>query len=292
MNNIIESPKITKTTTVNQINIGQFLKGKESQLKAALPKHLTVERLTRIAVTELRKIPKLRECTVESLFSAIIQCAQLGLEPGSALGHAYLIPYGRECQFIIGYRGMIDLARRSGEIQSIFSEVVYSNDEFRFEFGLDEKLKHIPARGERGEFVAAYMVAKFKDGGHLIQVMFKNEIDKIRKRSKAANNGPWVTDYDEMAKKTIIRRGFKYLPISIEVARLIEQDDKAGIEEQDNFFVFDGEYEAKEEQKPANKADRIADKLANDQQEQPTSSEEPRDAEEVAREFFGEEETN
>jgi recombination protein RecT len=208
------------------------------------------------------------------------------------LGHAYLIPYGRECQFIIGYRGMIDLARRSGEIQSIFSEVVYSNDEFRFEFGLDEKLKHIPARGERGEFVAAYMVAKFKDGGHLIQVMFKNEIDKIRKRSKAANNGPWVTDYDEMAKKTIIRRGFKYLPISIEVARLIEQDDKAGIEEQDNFFVFDGEYEAKEEQKPANKADRIADKLANDQQEQPTSSEEPRDAEEVAREFFGEEETN
>jgi recombination protein RecT len=285
--------KVTQNTTVKQINIGKFLKTKENQIKAALPKHLTSERMLRIATTELRKIPKLRECAVESLFGAIIQCSQLGLEPGSALGQAYLIPYGKECQFMIGYRGMIDLARRSGQIVSISAQAVYENDDFDFAYGLNEKLEHTPAKGERGNFIAAYAIAKLKDGGHQMEVMFKSDIEKIRARSKAAKNGPWVTDYDEMAKKTVVRRLFKYLPISIEIAEAVEKDYQADDGDQNNSYIFDVEYETVGEnesegsQTQENKSDRIASKLT-EKDNQTSNVDTTEAARKAAAEYFGE----
>jgi recombination protein RecT len=232
----------------------------QAQIKAALPRHMTAERMARIATTELRKTPKLMECQPMSFLGAVIQCAQLGLEPGNALGHAYILPFekrqkinnqwqtvGVEAQLIIGYRGMIDLARRSGQILSLSAQAVYAGDEFECVFGLDPTLRHVPnfhdperAQADRLTFV--YAVAKLKDGGTQFAVMSRAEIDAIRARSKAAASGPWVTDYEAMALKTVIRRLFKYLPVSIEMQRAVQLDEKAdaGLS-QDNAFVIDGD---------------------------------------------------
>ncbi len=220
----------------------------KAQLALALPKHLTAERLARIALTEIRKNPKLGKCDQASFLGSIMQCAQLGLEPGGALGHAYLLPFENkrkniiEVQFIIGYRGMIDLARRSGQIISISAHTVHENDKFSYEFGLHEDLKHIPADGERGRMTHVYAVARLKDDGVQFEVMSKLEVDKIRAQSKSGS-GPWSTHYDEMAKKTVIRRLFKYLPVSIEMTRAVIADEAAdaGIS-QDNAHVITGEF--------------------------------------------------
>jgi recombination protein RecT len=219
-------------TPVSPANtIAAYLKKMGPEIEKALPKHMDADRMARIALTTIRTNPKLLECSVPSLLGAVMQAAQLGLEPG-LIGHCYLVPFKNgktgqtDVQFIIGYKGMIDLARRSGQIENIYAHAVYSNDEFDYELGLEPKLKHKPyMEGDRGEFIGAYAVAHFKDGGYQFEFMPKSEIDKRRKRSKAANNGPWVTDFEEMAKKTVIRHMWKYLPISVEIQQQAAQDE-------------------------------------------------------------------
>jgi recombination protein RecT len=222
----------------------------KAQMALALPRHMTAERLARIALTEVRKTPALGRCDQASFLGAIMQCAALGLEPGGALGHAYLLPFENrkkgitEVQFIVGYRGMIDLARRSGQILSIEARVVYEADRFDVQLGLDSNLVHVPAWdvAERGPLRFVYAVAKLKDGGTQFEVMSRLEVEKVRAKSRAANNGPWVDHYEEMAKKTVIRRLFKYLPVSIELATAVGLDEQAeaGIA-QDNPLTIDVE---------------------------------------------------
>lgn len=222
--------------------IADYLKKMGPQISKALPKHMDPDRLARVALTTIRTNPKLLQCKVESLMASVMQAAQLGLEPG-LIGHCYIIPYGQEAQFIIGYRGLIDLARRSGNIESIAAHAVYEKDEFEFEYGLNEKLVHKPAISDRGKPIMYYAYAKFKGGGHQIEVMSIDDIDAIRKRSRASGNGPWVTDYDEMAKKTVIRRMVKYLPISVEIMKGIAQDETVKKEiAEDMNEVMDVEY--------------------------------------------------
>lgn len=204
--------------------IAAYLKKMGPEIEKAMPKHMDADRLARIALTTIRTTPKLLECNISSLMGAVMQSAQLGLEPG-LIGHCYIIPYGKEATFIIGYKGMIDLARRSGHIESIYAHCVYENDEFEYELGLHPKLVHKPASKDRGKMQYAYAVAHFKDGGYQFEVMDIDEIEKRRKRSKAAKNGPWVTDYEEMAKKTVIRHMWKYLPISVEIQQQAAQDE-------------------------------------------------------------------
>lgn len=232
----------------------------QAQIKAALPRHMTPERLARIVTTEIRKTPKLAECTPVSFFGAVIQCAQLGLEPGNALGHAYILPYDKsvktdtgwkkvpEAQLIIGYRGMIDLARRSGQIISIDARAVYEGDKFECRLGLDPHIEHEPDwtnanRADAAKLQFVYAVAKLKDGGIQFDVMSRAEIDGIRARSKAASNGPWVTDYSAMALKTVVRRLFKFLPVSIEIQMAVGLDERAeaGLS-QDNGAIIDGQF--------------------------------------------------
>ncbi|MCK5612517.1 recombinase RecT, partial [Candidatus Pacearchaeota archaeon] len=174
--------KMTKpTSTIELVGILQSDSFKR-QVMMALPKHLDPDRFLRIALTEFRKNPELATCNQKSFLGAIVQCSQLGLEPGDNLGRAYLLPYNnrkqntKDCQLIIGYRGLLDLARRSGEIASISAHCVYENDKFVFEYGLEEKLQHCPARGDRGKFVATFALAKFKDGGYQFEVMFQTAI--------------------------------------------------------------------------------------------------------------------
>lgn len=205
--------------------VAQMMEKNRDSIASALPKHLTVDRLTRVALGELRTNTKLLECNPHSLMNAIVKASQLGLEVGSAMGHAYLVPYKTECTLIIGYRGMIALARRSGEIQSITARVVYARDAFELEYGLEEKLRHVPStEADPGPVTYVYAVAKLRDGGIQYEVMTRAEVEAIRKRSRAGQSGPWVSDWSEMARKTVMRRLFKYLPMSIEMADALSAD--------------------------------------------------------------------
>lgn len=207
----------------------------QKQMALAMPKSMTPDRLTRIVMTECRKTPALMKCAPESFYGAVLQCAALGLEPGSALGHCYLLPFGNgkdksgrpNAQLIIGYRGMIDLARRSGQIISLQAWTVHAQDTFNYQLGLNPDIEHVPASvADRGPVTHVYAVAKLKGGGVQFEVMSRAEIEKIRSASKAGNSGPWSSHWDEMAKKTVIRRLFKYLPVSIEAVRAVEIDEK------------------------------------------------------------------
>lgn len=222
----------------------------KQQMAVAMPKHLDADRLARIALTELRRVPALAKCDQKSFLGALMQCAQLGLELGNSLGHAYMIPFENrkrnitEVQFIIGYRGMIDLARRSQQIISIEARAVYETDEFNVQFGLNSDLKHVPdwASADRGQLRFVYAVAKLKGGGVQFEVMSRADIERVRAQSKAGSNGPWVTHFEEMAKKTVIRRLFKYLPVSIEMNLAVGLDEQAeaGLP-QDNPMTIDSE---------------------------------------------------
>lgn len=233
---------MSNVIATQKAGIPALLEQMKPQLKLALPKHLSPDRMIRVALTEWRKTPNLQKCDTTSFLGSIVQASQLGLEPGSALGHCYLVPYKRTCQLIIGFRGMIDLARRSGQIISLSAHTVHKNDEFHYELGLHEDLRHIPAPGDRGEMILVYGVARLVGGGFQFEVMTKSDVDKIRNKSKAGTGSgtPWGAHYDEMAKKTVIRRLFKYLPVSIEMATAAMVNDQADAGGQDMTEVIAG----------------------------------------------------
>jgi recombination protein RecT len=223
--------KAIQTTTPGQPTVLKLLQQYQDQIRRALPRHMSAERMVRIVMTEIRRTPDLLKADPASLFGAVIQAAQLGLEPGIN-GQAYLVPFrnnrtGRiEVQFIPGYKGLMDLARRSGNVKKIVARVVRAGDEFEFELGTEEYVRHRPRSGPDAPVTAAYAVAVFDDGTTQIEVMSREEIDRIRARSKAGS-GPWVTDYEEMAKKTVARRLCKYLPASVELQTAVALDEMA-----------------------------------------------------------------
>lgn len=195
------------------------------------PKEMNTERLFQIAISTIRKNKKLQQCSQASLLSCLMTCSALGLEPSEfdGLGRAYLIPYKNECTFVLGYKGMLELARRSQEIQSISAHVVREGDEFVYSYGLDDELRHVP-KGSENPITHAYMVAKFKDGGHHFEVMTIGEIEKVRSFSMSGKSAssPWTQHYEAMCLKTVIRRAFKFLPVSVESQRAAAVDDSRG----------------------------------------------------------------
>lgn len=225
------APAVTNALAAKQKTIIDIVQRFKSQIETALPKHLTADRITRIIVTEIRKNPLLSECDQTSLLAAIIQTAQLGLEPGSGLGHSYLIPYGKECQLIIGYQGMIELAERTGFV-TVDAHVVYANDKFSVVLGTSPAIEHVPAITDQGEVIGAYAVATYTDGRKKFRWCPKVEIEKARAQSRSGkyNKGPWKDFYAEMAMKTAVRRLFKLLPKSPEIlrAQVIDVQDEIG----------------------------------------------------------------
>lgn len=210
-------------------SIGAYLNDPKimGQFKNALPKHITPERFMRIAVTTINNNPSLLKCTRVSLLRSLVQSAQLGLEPDGILGRAYLIPYGSEVQFQVGYKGLIELAKRSGRVKDIYARIAYKKDTFKVRFGTDEYIEHEPyLDGDPGPIRAVYAVAIFEDGTSTSEVLTLAEVNKVRDSSKASKNGPWVTWYDEMAKKTAIKRLGKRLPLSPEFNRAAEIDER------------------------------------------------------------------
>lgn len=226
-----ESKGATVSKTPEQ-QISQYLQNDtvQNQIQMALPKGFTAERLGRIALSTIRNNGRLLQCSVPSLMSSILESAALGLMPGP-LGHAYLIPYWNnrsksyEAQFQIGYKGLLDLARRSGEISTVVAQAVHENDTFELEFGTEQKLRHIPNfMSDRGEIKLFYAYATLKDGGFQYAVMTKAEVDAIKLRSKGKDNGPWITDYEQMACKTVLKRLCKTLPLNVEAAQAVQDD--------------------------------------------------------------------
>lgn len=211
----------------------------EKAIAKALPSTITAERFTRMATTAVTLNPELGDCTPSSFIGAMLQAAALGLEPNTPLGQAYLIPYKRnvktehgwmkipEAQFQLGYRGMIELAHRSGEFKSIEAHVVYENDEFEYELGLEPKLKHKPAMKNRGAVTWVYAIYKLQSGGYGFEVMSVEDINAHRdKYSKASSSSsPWTTSWEAMAKKTCIKQALKYAPLKSEFVKAMVNDD-------------------------------------------------------------------
>lgn len=221
--------------------IKDLITGNWNRIAAVAPRQLDPNRLLSLCLSTINKVPHLAECTPESLLSCFMRCSALGLEPSDVdgLGRAYIIPFYNtsrqvfEATFIVGYAGIIDLARRSGEIKDINARAVYEGEEFSYEFGLHEDIRHRPPMGQSvlktpDKLTHVYLVCNFANGGQFIDVMTKDEIEAVRKRSKSAGKGPWVTDYEKMAEKTIIRRSKNYLPLSVEAKDALAADETSG----------------------------------------------------------------
>lgn len=217
MTTAIEKTKTTVPKTVKSWVSSDYFR---QQVALVLPKHLTPDRFVRICVTALTRTPKLTQCTPESVLSCMMACSQLGLEPDGRRAH--LIPYKDQCTLIVDYKGLVELAMRSGTVSSIFAQTICDRDNFTYDTG--EIHHRIDFKQERGPMYAAYCVVKFKDGGMHTEVMTKADIDRIRARSKASSQGPWATDYEEMAKKTVFRRASKWIQLSPEVQDALERD--------------------------------------------------------------------
>ena len=210
-----------------QKNMKSLLERSWPRIAAVIGNNLSPQRLYQMYVSTINREPQLANCGVESVLSCFMKCAALGLEPSNVdgLGRAYILPYGnknyrtgqKEATLIIGYKGMIDLARRSGQIRDISARAVHEGDEFTYSYGLNEDLRHVPC-AKPGKLTHVYMIANFKDGGHYFQVMNADEIEAAAKRSPSYGKAvsPWKSDYEAMAKKTVIRRAFPYLPVSVE----------------------------------------------------------------------------
>lgn len=217
-----------KTLPTEQANMDGLIARMMPAIELALPKAIGAERFVRMVFTQLHAKPELYDCEPRTVLGAMMLCAQLGLEPGP-LGHAYFVPYKRQCTFILGYKGMIELAGRSGRLRSIIARPVYEGDVFEWSYGITDRMTHRPCTpADRGAELLYYGLARYASpNGSTLHVMYPEEIEAAKQRSQAARagSGPWVTDPLAQSLKTVIRRMSPWLPMSVQFARGLESDD-------------------------------------------------------------------
>lgn len=255
-----------KTAEIAKVNaqgkkMDDYVKALAPEIRKALPMVMTEERFTRIVLTALNKTPELRNCTPASFLGAMMTSAQLGLEINSPLGLAYVLPYKNnkkvkdatgkevwvtqmEAQFQLGYRGMIDLAYRGGDVELIQAHIVYENDTFEFEYGLDPQLKHIPAKSNRGAMTYAYAMFKTKSGGFGFEVMSVEDLREFAKKyskSSGSSYSPWQTNPEEMYKKTVLKKVLKYAPLRSDFVKAVAQDESIKTEISDDMYSVPNE---------------------------------------------------
>lgn len=249
----VEAAKHLSTVQQAKATVKDMLTRAMPAIQQALPKHMTADVMVRVAITALTTTPKLLECYPPTFVGAVIQSAQLGLEPNTPQGLAYFVPFWNtkknrlECQLIPGYRGLVKLARQSGEITTIEARVVYAKDRLDLVLGTEQRLNHVPMiDDDPGERRLAYAIARLKGGESdpIIEIMTKKQIEGIKARSKSKDKqgevfGPWKTDEDEMWRKTVVRRICKYLPASRELALALALDDRGGQHSQHLETVLD-----------------------------------------------------
>ena len=213
---------------LNSKEVGDVLQSMRAQIEMAIPKHLSPDRMIAMASTLITKNQNLAKCSAPSFIGAVMQASILGFRPVESLGQCYFVPYGNQIQFQIGYRGFIDLARRSGQILDLYAECVYERDDFKYTLWLERNIHHVPAEGDRGKFTHVYAVVRYKDGGYNFMVLTRYEVEKLRMRSpmqKSVPSGAWATDYEEMAKAKAIKRLGKYMPLSDEFMNALATDE-------------------------------------------------------------------
>jgi recombination protein RecT len=254
MANTIQN-QVATTNNGEKKTMQQYIKSMEGEIKKALPSVITPERFTRMTLSAISVNPKLAACTPRSFLGAMMSAAQLGLEPNTPLGQAYLIPFKNkgtdEVQFQIGYKGLIDLAYRSGEVELVQAHIVYANDTFECEYGLEPKLVHKPADSDRGDPIKVYAMFKTKSGGYGFEVMSMDDVRKhAEKYSQAYKSGfsPWKSNFEEMAKKTVLKKVLKYAPLKSDFVRAVVQDETIKTEISEDMYevknetVFEAEY--------------------------------------------------
>ena len=221
----LKNPQVPAKKNNATPTVADFITGYQDRIAMVLPKTMTPERFTRIAINAVTNTPALAQCTPQSLIAALLKSAECGLEPNTALGEAYLIPYGGKVQFQISYQGLISLAYRANEDLQVEARCVYENDTFEYEFGFEPKLKHIPTMGDRGELTWVYAVVRIGGRVASFEVMSKADINAHRRQYSKAKNSPWDTAWEEMSKKTVLKKALKYIPKSVEMAAAVNADE-------------------------------------------------------------------
>ena len=247
--------QVATTKNSEKKTMQSYIKSMEGEIKKALPSVITPERFTRMVLSAISVNPKLAQCSPSSFLGAMMSAAQLGLEPNTPLGQAYLIPYKNrgvdEVQFQLGYKGLIDLAYRSGEVELVQAHIVYENDDFTLEYGLEPKLVHKPADRDRGEPIKVYAMFKTKSGGYGFDVMSMDDVRRhAEKYSQAYKSGfsPWKSNFEEMAKKTVLKRVLKYAPLKSDFVKAVVQDETIKSEISEDMYsvqnenIFEAEY--------------------------------------------------
>ena len=254
MTNKIQN-QVATTNNGEKKTLQGYIKSMEGEIAKALPSVITKERFSRIVLSAVSSNPKLASCTPSSFLGAMMSSAQLGLEVNTPLGQAYILPFQNkgvlEAQFQLGYKGLIDLAYRSGEVELVQAHIVYANDKFECEYGLEPKLTHVPADSDRGEAIKVYAMFKTKSGGYGFEVMSMDDVKRhAQKYSKSfgSSYSPWATSFEEMAKKTVLKKCLKYAPLKSDFVRAVVQDETIKTEISDDMYdvpsvsIEDAEY--------------------------------------------------
>ena len=286
-----QDPDLSPTAQVSNTAGKLFLRSR-GHIEKSLVGKLTYDLLVSAALNSIRKTPDLKKCTQSSMLAALVHCAEVGLLPDTPSQHCHLIPYynGKmklyEVQWMSNWRGLIELARRSGEVKGIYSEVVYRDDEFSYRRGYDPDLVHIPNLESQAkdddDITYFYAVVFYKDGWKDFEVMTKAQVDAIRGRAQAKAGPAWTYFYSEQGRKTVIKRLSKRQPLSPEFAKAADLDDRAVMGESQEIDLPElAEVKSKTEQL----ADDLAKKAAKIKKtaKAPTDVPEPLDtiAEEV-----------
>lgn len=249
-----KAPETAVAQTKKPPTLQDYVQRMSTQIARALPANLTPDRFQRIVLTAINSNPKLQECTPQSFLGAMMTAAQLGIEPNTPLNLGFLLPRKNksgesECTFQLGYKGLIDLAYRSGEVVNIGAHTVYANDKFRVVLGLDANIEHEPVLTDRGEPIAFYAYYKTRSGAYGFEVMSVEDArEHARRYSEAVKRGwssPWSTNFEEMAKKSVLKKALKFAPLSTEVAAKVAMDETVhetiGKNMVDEPIVIDGE---------------------------------------------------
>ncbi len=223
---------LKQSEQVNSQSIIEMLSRYKGQIANALPKHLTPDRMIQIATTVIARNDKIKNCSPASIIGAVVQASILGFKPIETLGECYFVPYKGQCQFQIGYRGYKKLAHNTNKIKMLYAEVVYQDDKFYYELGLNPKLEHVPnlnADNSWNKITHVYAVAHYTNGGYSFVVLDRKKIENFRRRNPMQGpvpSGAWETDYDSMARAKAIKQLAKWMPLSEELEIAITQDEK------------------------------------------------------------------
>ena len=205
--------------------IRRELTSMQPQFKAALPSHVSPEKFVRVAMTALQTNPDLQRADKRTLFGSFTRAAQMGLLPDGREGA--VVMFGQNAQFMPMIGGVLKLVRNSGELASLDALAVYKNDKFTYRPGMDPVPLHEPDWfGDRGEVIGVYAVAKMKDGAAYVEIMNKQQVEKVRAVSRSGQNGPWKAWWEEMARKTVLRRLAKRLPMSTDLDDALMDEDE------------------------------------------------------------------